>query len=131
MGLSLSYLIGVASMPKKEAGKGGKGGKGKSVQSAKGAVKKAGKAKGKKKKWSKGKTKEKLNNLVLFDQATYEKLLKEVPTYKLITPSVISERLKINGSLARRAINELMAKGLIRQVSAHSAQTIYTRTSSS
>src|SRR3989344_1937195 len=49
-------------------------------------------------KWSKGKTKEKLNNLVLFDQATYEKLLKEVPTYKLITPSVISERLKINGS---------------------------------
>ncbi|ELR23353.1 S25 ribosomal protein [Acanthamoeba castellanii str. Neff] len=117
--LSLSYLIGVASMPKKEAGgKGGKGdkaGKGKSVQSAKGAVKKAGKAKGKKKKWSKGKTKEKLNNLVLFDQATYEKLLKEVPTYKLITPSVISERLKINGSLARRAINELMAKGLIRQ----------------
>merc|ERR1712000_423282 len=132
MGLSLSYLIGVASMPKKEAGgKGDKGGKGKSVQSAKGAVKKAGKAKGKKKKWSKGKTKEKLNNLVLFDQATYEKLLKEVPTYKLITPSVISERLKINGSLARRAINELMAKGLIRQVSAHSAQTIYTRTSSS
>merc|ERR1712000_747318 len=129
MGLSLSYLIGVASMPKKEAGD--KGGKGKSVQSAKGAVKKAGKAKGKKKKWSKGKTKEKLNNLVLFDQATYEKLLKEVPTYKLITPSVISERLKINGSLARRAINELMAKGLIRQVSAHSAQTIYTRTSSS
>merc|ERR1712071_358186 len=128
MGLSLSYLIGVASMPKKEAGKGGKG---ESVQSAKGAVKKAGKAKGKKKKWSKGKTKEKLNNLVLFDQATYEKLLKEVPTYKLITPSVISERLKINGSLARRAINELMAKGLIRQVSAHSAQTIYTRTSSS
>merc|ERR1712093_554442 len=127
MGLSLSYLIGVASMPKKEAGgkggKGDKGGKGKSVQSAKGAVKKAGKAKGKKK--------EKLNNLVLFDQATYEKLLKEVPTYKLITPSVISERPKINGSLARRAINELMAKGLIRQVSAHSAQTIYTRTSSS
>lgn len=61
-------------MPKKEAGgkggKGDKGGKGKSVQSAKGAVKKAGKAKGKKKKWSKGKTKEKLNNLVLFDQAT-------------------------------------------------------------
>merc|ERR1711974_92313 len=127
MGLSLSYLIGVASMPKKEAGgkggKGDKGGKGKSVQSAQGAVKKAGKAKGKKKK--------KLNNLVLFDQATYEKLLKEVPTYKLITPSVISERLKINGSPARRAINELMAKGLIRQVSAHSAQTIYTRTSSS
>ena len=26
-----------------------------------------------------------MNNLVLFDKPTYEKLLKEVPTYKLIT----------------------------------------------
>merc|ERR1739843_83142 len=123
--------MGVASMPKKEAGgkggKGDKGGKGKSVQSAKGAVKKAGKAKGKKKKWSKGKTKEKLNNLVLFDQATYEKLLKEVPTYKLITPSVVSERLKVRGSLARKALDELCVKGLIKQVVQHHAQTIYTR----
>ncbi|KAG4168522.1 hypothetical protein ERO13_A12G029901v2 [Gossypium hirsutum] len=28
-----------------------------------------------KKKWSKGKQKEKVNNMVLFDQATYDKLL--------------------------------------------------------
>merc|ERR1711974_592764 len=114
MGLSLSYLIGVASMPKKEAG--GKGGKGKSVQSAKGAVKKAGKAKGKKKKWSKGKTRDKLNNLVLFDKATYEKLLKEVPTYKLITPSIVSERLKVRGSLARKALIELEKQGKIKEI---------------
>jgi len=62
-------------------------------------------------KWSKGKVRDKLNNLVLFDQLTYEKLYKEVPSYKLITPAVVSERLKIRGSLARAALKELQAKG--------------------
>ena len=62
-------------------------------------------------KWSKGKVRDKLNNLVLFDKATYDKLYKEVPNYKLITPSVVSERLKIRGSLARAALIELHQKG--------------------
>ncbi len=62
-------------------------------------------------KWSKGKVRDKLNNLVLFDKATYDKLYKEVPSYKLITPSVVSERLKIRGSLARFALRELHQKG--------------------
>ncbi|KAK6923886.1 Ribosomal protein S25 [Dillenia turbinata] len=46
-------------------------------------------------KWSKGKQKEKVNNMVLFDQGTYDKLLSEVPKYKLITPSILSDRLRI------------------------------------
>ena len=54
-----------------------------------------GGGKAKKKKWSKGKSRDKLNNLVLFDKVTYDKLYKEVPTYKLITPSIVSERLKV------------------------------------
>merc|ERR1712221_45326 len=103
MGLLLSPLI---MAPKKEGGGG----------------------KAKKKKWSKGKVRDKLNNLVLFDQATYDKLYKEVPAYKLITPAVVSERLKIRGSLARKALNELQQAGLIKQVVKHSAQLIYTRT---
>ena len=37
-----------------------------------------------------------MNNLVLFDKGTYDKLYKEVPTYKLITPSIVSERLKVD-----------------------------------
>merc|ERR1711915_821297 len=86
-----------------------------------------GGGKAKKKKWSKGKVRDKLNNLVLFDQATYDKLYKEVPSYKLITPSVVSDRLKIRGSLARFALVELEGKGLIRKVAAHHAQFIYTR----
>merc|ERR1712172_71017 len=92
-----------------------------------GKKKEGGGGKAKKKKWSKGKTRDKLNNLVLFDKGTYDKLYKEVPTYKLITPSIVSERLKVRGSLARRALIELMEKGLIKQVVAHSSQMIYTR----
>lgn len=89
-----------------------------------------------------------MNNQVLFDKATYEKLYKEVPQYKLITPSVVSERLKIRGSLAKRALIELREKGkflkhtalnltlillfcllagLIKQVTQHASQVIYTR----
>merc|ERR1712018_202731 len=87
----------------------------------------SGGGKAKKKKWSKGKVRDKLNNLVLFDKATYDKLLEEVPTYKLITPSVVSERLKVRGSLARAGLKELLQKGLIRQVVKHNRQVIYTR----
>ncbi|XP_047537160.1 40S ribosomal protein S25 [Vanessa atalanta] len=83
--------------------------------------------KAKKKKWSKGKVRDKLNNQVLFDKPTYEKLYKEVPQYKLITPAVVSERLKVRGSLARRALIELREKGLIKQVVQHHGQVIYTR----
>merc|ERR1712088_1248712 len=86
-----------------------------------------GGGKAKKKKWSKGKTRDKLNNLVLFDKATYDKLMKEVPSYKLITPSIVSERMKVRGSLARKALQDLQTKGLIRQVVKHRSQLIYTR----
>ncbi|CAK9212921.1 unnamed protein product [Sphagnum troendelagicum] len=99
----------------------------KAAPSSKPAKSSGGGGKQKKKKWSKGKQKEKVNNMVLFDQATYDKLLVEVPKYKLITPSVLSDRLRISGSLARRAIKELMAKGTIRLVAAHANQQIYTR----
>ncbi|KAJ3410312.1 40S ribosomal protein S25 [Chytridiales sp. JEL 0842] len=83
--------------------------------------------KSKKKKWSKGRSKDKANNAVVFDKPTYEKLFKEVPTYKLITPSILVDRLKVNGSLARAAIRELAAQGLIKAVSEHKKQPIYTR----
>ena len=65
--------------------------------------------------------------MILFDKPTYDKLYKEVPSYKLITPAVVSERLKIRGSLARKALKELLSKGLIKQIADHRAQKIYTR----
>ncbi|KAI8468707.1 MAG: component of cytosolic 80S ribosome and 40S small subunit [Monoraphidium minutum] len=91
------------------------------------AIAAANSSKGKKKKWSKGKVKEKVNNLVLFDQATYDKLISEVPKYKMITPSILADRLRLNGSLARAAITELLAKQLIKPVAEHASQKIYTR----
>merc|ERR1711871_1821316 len=87
-------------------------------------------ASAKKKKWSKGKVREKLNNMVTFDQNTYDRMMKEVATFKLVTPSAISERLKINGSLARRAIQECLKAGTIKLVDKHSGQYIYTRNTS-
>lgn len=78
-------------------------------------------------KWSKGKTREKVSNSAVFDKTTYDRLLKEIPPARLITPSTISEKLKVNGSLARRAIKDLASKGLIKEVSSHSSQLIYTR----
>merc|ERR1719343_24678 len=98
------------------------------VQKSKEAKMKAAMAggKSKKKKWSK--VKEKLANLVMFDQATYDKMLKEIPKTKLITTAVVSERLKVNGSVARQAIRHLEEKGLIQPVGERSASMlIYTR----
>merc|ERR1712142_329575 len=118
MGLFRSVVHG-STMPPKQQAKGGKAGQK--------AGKPAGGGKAKKKKWSKGKVRDKLNNLILFDKPTYDKLYKEVPNYKLITPAVVSERLKIRGSLARRALIELQSKGLIKEVVKHSSQVIYTR----
>merc|ERR1712126_706797 len=121
MGLFTTTTI-VGSMPPKKDTK--------AKQPAKQPAKKkegSGGGKAKKKKWSKGKVRDKLNNLVLFDKQTYDKLYKEVPSYNLITPSVVSERLKVRGSLARSALIELEGKGLIRKVAAHHAQFIYTR----
>merc|ERR1711897_47455 len=99
------------------------------VQQSKEAKAKAAMAggKAKKKEWSKGKVKEKVNNAVLFDKATYDKLLNEVPKYKMITVSILSDRLRINGSLARKAITHLVEKGSIRCVDKHAKQVIYTR----
>ncbi|CAB4059163.1 RP-S25e [Lepeophtheirus salmonis] len=72
------------------------------------------------------KTCDKLNNLVLFDQATYDRLVQEVTTYKLITPSIVNKRLQVRGSLAHKTLKELLYKVVIKQVVQHGAQSIYT-----
>ncbi len=84
--------------------------------------------KGKKKKWSKGKQKDKVVNAVMFDKGLWDKLTKEIPKAKLITPAIISERIKINGSLARQAIRVLEEQGQIVRVGEPSSKLqIYTR----
>ncbi|KAK9454454.1 ribosomal protein S25 [Dipodascopsis uninucleata] len=80
-----------------------------------------------KKKWSKGKVKDKAQHAVTLEQATYDKLIKDVSTYKLITVSVLVDRMKVNGSVARAALRELEAMGTIKPVVSHSKQMTYTR----
>jgi small subunit ribosomal protein S25e len=110
-------LVFASAQPPKKDDKGGKSK----------PAKEGGGGKAKKKKWSKGKQKEKLNAAVFFDKNLYEKLKKEVPNYKLITPSIIAERMRCNVSMARRAINDLLLKGMIKVIAKHQKQSIYTR----
>merc|ERR1712167_27738 len=120
--------MGHINMPPKKKDDKKKGATGNSKQNLKDFLAKPkGGAAAKKKKWSKGKVREKVDNLVCFDQGTYDRMMKEVATFKLVTPSAISERLKINGSLARRSIKELLKAGTIKLVDKHSNQYIYTR----
>jgi len=55
--------------------------------------------------------------------------MKEVPTYRVITTSTLIDRMKVNGSLARRAIAHLESEGLIKRVVHSNAQLVYTRAS--
>lgn len=63
----------------------------------------------------------------MLDKNQYDKLFKEVGSYRLVSVSVLVDRLKINGSLARRALVELAEKGIIKEIETHHAQKIYTR----
>merc|ERR1711907_830891 len=118
---------GYPDMPPKKKDDKKSGGKSDSKKNLKDFLAKSKGGASAKKKRCKGKVREKLNNMVVFDQNTYDRMMKEAATIKLVTPSNISERLKINGSLARRAIKELLKAGLIKCVEKHSAQYIYTR----
>ncbi|KAF2148414.1 ribosomal protein S25 [Myriangium duriaei CBS 260.36] len=80
-----------------------------------------------KKKWSKGKVKDKAQHAVILDKQTSEKLAKDVQSYRLVSVAVLVDRLKINGSLARRALADLEEKGQIKKVVSHSKCAIYTR----
>ena len=84
-----------------------------------------------KKKWSKGRVREKAQNAVLFDQPSYDRLLAEVPRMKLVTPSVLVEKFKVSGALARAAIKHLAEKKLIKGVVVSAKQGVFTRVSGS
>ncbi|RVW64074.1 40S ribosomal protein S25 [Vitis vinifera] len=88
---------------------------------------KSGGGKQKKKKWSKGKQKEKVNNMVLFDKELMISFFWRFPSNLQCSFFFLLYNLQVNGSLARQAIKDLMARGSIRMISAHASQQIYTR----
>uniref|UniRef100_A0A7S1UHL5 40S ribosomal protein S25 n=1 Tax=Phaeomonas parva TaxID=124430 RepID=A0A7S1UHL5_9STRA len=83
--------------------------------------------KSKKKKWSKKSNRDSAMNKVLFDEETFGRLEEEIPRMKVITVAGVVERLKITGSLARKAIKYLEDEGQISRVVKHHNQFIYTR----
>ncbi|KAB0382241.1 hypothetical protein FD755_004158 [Muntiacus reevesi] len=80
---------------------------GKSAKKDKDPVNKS-RGKAKKKKWYKGKVRDRLSNLVLFDK-------------------LCKRKTEDSWFLARAALQELLSKGLIKLVSKHRTQVIYTR----
>lgn len=48
-----------------------------------------------------------------------------------VAQSILSDRMRIGGSLARAAIKDLAEKGLIKPVVKHAKQLIYTRAGAS
>eukprot|EP01084_Bolivina_argentea_P313442 542806_1 len=91
------------------------------TSSNKGGAKKAAK------KWSKGKTREALDNAILWTKAQIDKLEKEVPKYKVITPSVVSDRLKVSVALANNGLKHLQEKNLVKLVANSAKFRVYTR----
>ncbi|ETW53855.1 hypothetical protein PFUGPA_03729 [Plasmodium falciparum Palo Alto/Uganda] len=78
-------------------------------------------------KWGKGKNKEKLNHAVFIDKSLHSKIL-ECKNMKVITPSAIAEKYKVNLSVARAVINHLADKKLIAEVCVQShSQKLYTK----
>lgn len=69
--------------------------------------------------------KDKAQHAVILDKATSDKLYKDVQSYRLVTVATLVDRLKINGSLARRCLKDLEEKGQIKKVVAHSKLQIY------
>ena len=69
--------------------------------------------------------KDKSNHAVILDKTTSDRLNKEVQSYRLVTVATLVDRLKINGSLARRALQDLENRGVIKKVVSHSKCMIY------
>jgi len=77
----------------------------------------------KKKKWSAAKSKDKLNLSVYWTKQAHEKLLKDlVAKEPYLTPSIVSNKLKVNVSCAREALFELLKNEVIKPVDEYSAK---------
>merc|ERR1711981_183761 len=68
-----------------------------------------------------------LDNLVLFPKDQFKKFIEEVPNTSVITVATISERFKINGSLARRALRYLVAHKKIKRIAKGGGFILYTK----
>ena len=79
-------------------------------------------------KWSKGKLREKKQHRVVFTRALLDQFMKDVPKKKkVVTIYQLVEDYKINCSLARKGIKELLAKNLIQPVAPSGTYGVWTK----
>jgi small subunit ribosomal protein S25e len=78
-------------------------------------AKAASSKKGGKKKWGKGKSKDKLENQSFIDKKTFEGIEKVITKMKVITVSILHDKYKIIGSIARRLLQAFEAQGKIKK----------------
>ena len=68
-------------------------------------------------------------NASYYSKELYDKLLTDIPKLKVITTAIVSDKLKVMGSLARKGILELVRLGKIKIAGDHiSGMSVYTRT---
>lgn len=83
--------------------------------------------KGGAKKWTKGKVKDKVDNAVFLDRATYDRLITSIPKLgKHLSVSGIVEKYKVVGSIARQLLRKCQENGSIANAEQHSRQALYT-----
>lgn len=63
-----------------------------------------------------------MNNAVYLEEAQYETMLKHVPKILAVTRSVLCEKYKVSGSIARALIKDLHRKNLLIPVGEQSAR---------
>lgn len=79
------------------------------------------------KKWTKGKAKEKAENAVFVDKATYDRVLLGIPKLgKFVSTSAVIDKFKVVGSVARALLKKCVENGSLATIEKHSKQTIYT-----
>jgi len=92
------------------------------------AAQSSSKSKGKKKKWSKGKLREKKQHRVVFTKSLFDQFAKDVPKKKkVVTIYQLVEDYKINCSLARKGIRELVNRGQLIPVAPSGTYGIWTK----
>lgn len=76
---------------------------------------------------SKGKLREKKQHATVFNKALFDKFVSEVPKKSIITIFNLVENYKINCSLARKGIRELVKRNLITAVVPSGTYCVYTK----
>eukprot|EP00389_Voromonas_pontica_P005593 GDKH01008360.1.p2 GENE.GDKH01008360.1~~GDKH01008360.1.p2 ORF type:complete len:105 (+),score=25.24 GDKH01008360.1:1-315(+) len=83
--------------------------------------------KSRKKKWSKNKNREKAQHHVFYTEALLKGLEESIPKAKMITQYTVTDKLKVNASLARQGLKYLASKNLVKPVNSGHGVVVYTK----